>query len=189
MTAPANSTDFDHVYRSPLLHWIWSDLRVPAELKELVSQTSARRTLEFGCGLGRNSKYLAAQGIQATAVDFSAVAIAKAKAQVSEDNPRFLVGDVRNLDSLNGPFDISFDVGCFHCLDPEAQRAYAAEVFRLLKPGGTHLIWGLDQTPSNGALSAERIMQVFADRFTLSETRKSRRRLAASHWYWLTRTA
>jgi len=188
MPAPGNSADFDQAYRSPILHWFWTDVRVPAELKRLVTQTSPLRTLELGCGLGRYSRYLAQQGIQATGVDFSSVAIAKAREHIVGDNPRFLVGDVTRLDALTGPFDISFDVGCFHCLDAEAQQACAAEVFRLLKPGGMHLIWALDAAPSGIALSAERLAQPFVPRFKLSEARKSRRRLAASHWYWLTRS-
>ena len=188
MSAPGNSADFDQVYRSLILHWFWTDIRVPAELKRLVIQNSPLRTLEFGCGLGRYSRYLAQQGIQATGVDFSSVAIAKAQKHIAGDNPRFLVGNVTQLDALTGPFDISFDVGCFHCLDAEAQHAYAEEVFRLLKPGGTHLIWALDAAPSNIALSPASLAQTFAPRFNLSDARKSRRRLAASHWYWLTRS-
>jgi len=64
----------------------------------------------------------------------------------------------------------------------------AAEVFRLLKPGGTHLIWALDAAPSNIALSPASLAQAFVPGFKLSQARKSRRRLAASHWYWLTRS-
>ena len=89
--------------------------------------------------------------------DFSPVAIAKARERVAHDEPRpkFLVGDVTHLDALNGPFDISFDVGCFHCLDFQGQRAYMSEVSRLLKPGSIHLIWALDLSPSNIPLSPE----------------------------------
>ena len=188
MSAPGNSSDFDQVYRSPVLHWFWTDVRVPAELKRLVAQASPSRTLELGCGLGRYSRYLAQQGIQATGVDFSSVAIAKAQEHVAGDNPRFLVGDVTRLDALTGPYDMSFDVGCFHCLDAEAQQAYTTEVFRLLKPGCTHLIWALDAAPSRIALSPATLAQAFVPRFKLSDARKSRRRLAASHWYWLTRS-
>ena len=56
MSAPGNSADFDQAYRSPILHWFWTDVRVPAELKRLVAQVSPLRTLELGCGLGRNSR-------------------------------------------------------------------------------------------------------------------------------------
>jgi len=191
MAAPAKSTDFDHVYRSAIMHWVWTDIRIPPEVKELARQGSPRSVLELGCGVGRFSRYVAQQGVRVTGVDFSPVAIAKAKERVAHDDarPEFLVSDVTHLDALNSPFDVSFDVGCFHCLDPQRQRAYVSEVSRLLKPGGTHLIWALDSSPRDVPLSPAAVKEVFAPCFELQNARKSRRRLARSHWYWLVRSA
>ena len=187
MSAPTASTAFDKAYRAPIT--FWGDLRIPEELKALARQGTSVRSLELGCGLGRLSRYLAQQGLRATGVDFSSVAIAKARERVGRDavQPEFLVGDVTHLDWLSGPFDFSFDVGCFHCLDPKGQRAYVAEVSRLLKPGGTHLIWALDSAPSDLQLSPVVIKELFAPGFTLQSARTSRRRLIRSHWYWLIR--
>src|SRR5207302_1617609 len=98
-----------------------------------------------------------------------------------------LVGDGTQLDALSGPFDISFDVGCFHCLDPDGQRAYVSEVSRLLKPGGTHLIWALDASPNGLPLTPAFVKGIFSPGFELQNARKSRRRIARSHWYWLER--
>jgi SAM-dependent methyltransferase len=149
MTAPTTSTDFDRAYRAPIT--FWGDIRIPEEIKALARQGAPRAALELGCGVGRFSRYLAQQGLRATGVDFSPVAIAKAQELTvqGDGRPEFLVGDVTHLDALSGPFDISFDVGCFHCLDAQGQRAYVSEVSRLLKPGGTHLIWALDSAPSD----------------------------------------
>ena len=97
------------------------------------------------------------------------------------------MGDVTHLEALSGPFDFSFDVGCFHCLDPESQPAYVSEVFRLLKPGGTHLIWAMDSAPNDLPLSPAAVKEMFAPRFELQSARESRRRLVRSHWYWLVR--
>ena len=126
-----------------------------------------------------------------TGVDFSPVAIAKAKERVAQDDvqPDFVVGDVTRLDGLSGPFDVSFDVGCFHCLDANAQHRSMSEVSRLLARGGTHLIWAMDESPSGMLLSPAVLKETFAPRFNLKEARKSRRRLARSHWYWLLRAA
>ena len=189
MAAPAKSTDFDHVYRSAVLYWVWTDIRIPQEIKELARQGSPRSVLELGCGLGRFSRYFAQQGVHATGVDFSPVAIATAQKRVAQDDvrPEFVVGDVTHLDALGGPFDASFDVGCFHCLDPQGQRAYVSELSRLLRPGGTHLTWAMDSSPSDLHLSPAAVREVFAPSFRLADARKSRRRLVASHWYWLVR--
>jgi SAM-dependent methyltransferase len=188
MNAPTKSTDFDLAYRLPIT--LWGDVRIPEEVKALVRNGSPGSSLELGCGVGRFSRYVAQQGLRATGVDFSPVAIAKARERVVNDDvrPEFLVGDVTHLDALHGPFDVSFDVGCFHCLDPQGQRAYVAEVSRLLRPGGTHLIWALDSSPSDLSLSPAVVKEAFAPGFALQEARPSRRRLARSHWYWLVRS-
>lgn len=189
MAVPTTSADFDRAYRAPFT--IWGDIRIPEEVQALARQGGSRSVLELGCGVGRFSRYLAQQGMRVTGVDFSPVAIAKAREKAAGDTPRpeFLVGDVTRLEALRGPFDASFDVGCFHCFGAEAQRGYVAEVFRLLKPGGIHLVWALDSAPSDLWLSPAAVRSAFGPGFELVTARESRRRLAASHWYWLVRTA
>ncbi len=187
---PSNNVEFDKAYSS-LSHWAWTDTRIPRELEELIESDKPRTSLELGCGLGRFSKFMAGQKMQATGVDFSAVAIEKAKKRVVGDRykPTFLVGDVTNLKMLTEPFDVSFDVGCFHCLERGEQQNYVKEIHRLLKPGGTHLIWALDNSPSNIRLTPDYIKEVFGNNFELRKSQSSRRRVVfvASHWYWLKR--
>ncbi|WP_394830283.1 class I SAM-dependent methyltransferase [Pendulispora rubella] len=187
MSAPATSEDFDRAYQKPFT--LWGDVRIPDEVKALASGGRPARVLELGCGVGRFSRYLAGQGQRVTAVDFSPVAIGKAKQAALQEGLQveYRVGDVTRLDALDGPFDMSFDVGCFHCLDAPAQRAYVSEVFRLLEPGGTHLIWALDASPSDMALSPRVMEATFSPGFELQGARASRRRLVRSHWYWLVR--
>ena len=189
MTDPSRSAWFDRAYRLPVT--LWGDIRIPVEIDELIRQGSPKTALELGCGVGRLSHYLAKKGVRVTGVDFSPVAIAKAQARVAHEEvrPDFIVGDVTQLGALSGPFDISYDVGCFHCLDPQSQPGYASEVFRLLRPGGTHLIWAMDSAPNDLPLSPEAVKKLFAPHFELRDARKSRRRLVRSHWYWLVRSA
>jgi cyclopropane fatty-acyl-phospholipid synthase-like methyltransferase len=185
---PDTSAAFDSAYRFPVT--IWGDARIPPEIKALTRTGAPRSALELGCGIGRFSRYVAQQGIRATGVDFSKVAIARARKRVAGDDvqPEYLVGDVTRLDAISGPFDVSFDVGCFHCLDANAQRGYVSEVFRLLKTGGTHLIWALDTAPSGIAFTPDLVKEIFAPGFRLQAAQKSRRRLIRSHWYWLVRS-
>ena len=187
VSAPITSKDFDKAYNAPIT--FWGDVRIPQELEGIVKMNNPKTSLELGCGLGRFSTYMAEQGIKATAVDFSSVAIEKAKKRIanSEYKPTFLVGDVTNLEMLNVPFDVSFDIGCFHCLDEEGQTKYVSEVYRLLKPGATHLIWAIDQSPSNIKLNSNCISKVFEPHFQLANSKVSRRRIISSHWYWLVR--
>lgn len=187
MKAPSSPAEFDAAYRAPVT--FWGDVRVPAEIKALVREHAPKRALELGCGVGRFSRYVARQGVRMTSVDWSPVAIGQAREHAADDPlpPSFVIGDVTRLDGLSGPFDLSFDVGCFHCLDAHGQRRYAAAVARVLRPGATHLMWAMDESPSDLALSPALVRDVFAPHFALAEARKSRRRLAHSHWYWLTR--
>ena len=188
MSAPSTSAEFDRAYGSPIT--VWGDIRIPNEIRALARRGAPGSALELGCGVGRPSRYLAQEGLRATGVDFSPVAIARARERVAHDEvrPEFLVGDVTHLDALSGPFDVSLDVGCFHCLDPQGQRAYVSEVARLLKPCGTHLIWALDSSPSDLRLSPGAVKELFGLGFELQDARMSRRRLARSHWYWLVRS-
>jgi len=101
--------------------------------------------------------------------------------------PSFIVSDVTNLESIKQQFDVSYDVGCFHCLNEEGQQKYVSEVYRLLKPGGIHLIWALDSAPSDIRLTPDNIAKIFENGFQLVNSRFSRRRIIASHWYWLVR--
>ena len=180
--------EFNKVYRC-IGHWIWTDNRIPKELKEIVELYSPETSLELGCGLGIFSSFMASQGIKATGVDFSSVAIEKANKRVADntDKPEYIVGDVTDLKKIDKQFDVSFDVGCFHCLNEVGQQKYVSEIHRLLKPGATHLIWAMDSSPSGIKLSPKYIEQTFGDHFNLDQSKFSRRRIASSHWYWLIR--
>ena len=188
---PSTNVEFDKSYSS-FGHWMWSDVRIPKELRELITINKPQNSLELGCGLGLFSSFMAEQGIKATGVDFSSVAIEKAKKRVDdvEYKPTFIVGDVTNLKMLSEQFDVSFDVGCFHCLNEEGQKKYVEEVYRLLKPRAIHLIWALDNSPSNIKLNPNYISNVFGNLFQLTKSKFSGRRIifVASHWYWLFRS-
>jgi ubiquinone/menaquinone biosynthesis C-methylase UbiE len=183
--APVKYEYFNKAYSAPIT--FWGDVRIPKELKELVETYKPKNSLELGCGLGRFSSYVADQGLIATGVDFSSVKIDKAKKRVvnAEHKPTFILGDVTNLEMINEQFDVSFDIGCFHCLNEQEQQKYVSEVYRLLKPGATHLIWAMDSSPSDIKLSPNYIARVFANRFQLANAKSSRRRIVASHFYWL----
>lgn len=186
-SAPSGSEFFDKAYRAPIT--FWGDIRIPKEFKDIVETYKPKTSLELGCGLGRFSAFMAEQGLNATAVDFSPVGIEKAKKRIANEyrKPTFIVGDVTNLEMLNEQFDVSFDVGCFHCLNEEGQQKYVSEIYRLLKPSAPHLIWAMDHSPSDFRLNSEYMAKVFETRFQLVNSKLSRRRIVSSHWYWLVR--
>lgn len=121
----------------------WDTGRVPAELTALVEGPAARppgRTLDLGCGTGTLTTYIARCGWHATGVDFipQALAAAHLKAGTTQPAPRWLCGDVTQLQGmeLGEPFDLVLDFGCFHGLSGAGRTAYAAHLHEIAVPGG-----------------------------------------------------
>jgi SAM-dependent methyltransferase len=90
---------------------------------------AGRRVLDLGCGDGRASLYLAAQGARVTAVDRSPVAIESlirtaAAAAVPESELRAVVADAFDIARL-GPFDAVFGSMILHHLEPFDRFAQA----------------------------------------------------------------
>jgi SAM-dependent methyltransferase len=99
---------------------------------------SRGRVLDIGCGLGTEIGYLAVTGWQAVGIDLSQTAIAQAAA--AHDDAAFARADVRQLPFRQHCFDAAVDRGCFHYLGPGDRPAYAAELRRVLRPGGKLLL-------------------------------------------------
>lgn len=90
--------------------------------------------LDVGCGLGRNSAWLARQGFSVTGIDVAAPAIAEA-ARRSPD-PTYLLRDFIREEVPGAPFDLVYDSGCFHHLAPHRRISYRAALHATLAPHG-----------------------------------------------------
>lgn len=96
--------------------------------------------IEMGCGKGRNSIWLAGQGVEMTGFDFSPTAIheAKRRADAGKTNLTLIVQDATTTwGQESDTFDFAID--CFASTDIESSegRARALKEFhRVLKPGG-----------------------------------------------------
>jgi SAM-dependent methyltransferase len=101
------------------------------------------RALCVADGEGRNSVWLAAQGLEVTAFDFSPVGIAKAKklAERSGAKVAYHLADVDSWDWDAAPYDVV--VAIFVQFTPPAQRARMFQgMIRALKPGGVLILQG-----------------------------------------------
>lgn len=92
--------------------------------------------LDIGCGLGRNTRWLAHQGYQALGVDISLFALSQARERTSDANAMFLESDFLREAIPGGPFDVVYDSGCFHHLPPHRRLSYLDALAACLKPGG-----------------------------------------------------
>jgi ubiquinone/menaquinone biosynthesis C-methylase UbiE len=121
-------------------------------VKRRLGEIVGKRVVEVGCGRGDFAIYLARQGADVTAVDFSPAAIRTAKARAERQGVcvNFLVADAQDTRLPKEDFDVVISCECLEHV-PEPKRM-AAELHRILRGGGRCLL----TTPSylNGTLLA-----------------------------------
>ena len=106
----------------------------------LIAHGSGCRVLEYGCGPGSFAFELARHGAAVTGIDISDVAIAQARASAAAErlDVAFAVMDAERLTMAPGSFDLVCGRAILHHLDLD--RA-AAELSRVLRPGGRAIFW------------------------------------------------
>jgi cyclopropane fatty-acyl-phospholipid synthase-like methyltransferase len=101
------------------------------------------RAIDLGCGAGDNSVYLAKHGFDVTGVDFAESAIERAKKN-AEDNGvdvNFVVGDLTDLQGIEGPFDVLVDYGTYDDLNDKLRRRYLENVLPLMHRDSVFLMY------------------------------------------------
>jgi len=115
-----------------------------AFLKSQAGRLRGRKTaLSVADGEGRNGVWLAEQGLDVLAIDFSATALAKARALADERgvNLRTEVADVTAWRFPEATFDVAVSIFTQVVFPPE-RAAFFANLKRTLKPGGLLLLQG-----------------------------------------------
>ena len=133
--------DWDRRYRGTELIWTAQPNRfVVEELHGL----PPGRALDLGCGEGRNAVWLAEGGWQVMAVDFSPVALDKARrlAQARGVSVHWVLADLRGHQPESGAYDLIL-VAYLHLRSVE-RAAVLAGAAAALAPGGTLLVIGHD---------------------------------------------
>lgn len=96
-----------------------------------------KKILDYGCGNGVHSIFLAKYGKEVIGIDLSEsslqIAREKARKERVEDKVEFLLMDCEKLDFPDNTFDIIFDGGTFSSLDI---KKVLPELSRILKPEG-----------------------------------------------------
>jgi SAM-dependent methyltransferase len=156
----------------------------PPELERFVGSHPAGRALDLGCGTGTNVVYLARHRWEAVGVDFAGRAIAKARrrAQHAQVECTFVVGDVTRLE-VPGLFDLALDIGCLHSIPVSGRAAYAAGLARVVRSGGTYLLYAFAPGGPAFGLAREEVRRTFADAFDVVGVEEGKGRPSA--WYTL----
>jgi SAM-dependent methyltransferase len=120
----------------------WWHLSVPSpELLQALADSwlpPSGRALDVGCGLGTEAGHLYRLGWRVVGVDLSPVALAAAAGR--NHGPGYLQADLLRLPLRSSVFDACLDRGCFHYLPARHRPGYAAELRRVLRPGGKLLL-------------------------------------------------
>jgi SAM-dependent methyltransferase len=115
-----------------------------------VAELPPGRALDVACGEGRNAVWLAGQGWTVTGVDFSRVALDKARRLADSHGVtvEWVNADVGDWEPPAGRYDL---VVVFYLhLPAERRRAVHARAASALAPGGTMLVVGHDLANLDG---------------------------------------
>ncbi len=123
-------------------------------LEEVAGNLTPGSALEFGCGVGANALWLAEQGWEVTAVDYSDVAVRKGN-ELAE--ARGVYVEFVAADATSYRPDREYDlVASFYIQLPPSDRAKMLSASaELLAPGGTLLFVGHDKTAPPPGWNAE----------------------------------
>ena len=111
---------------------------------DIVPDLTPGRALDVACGEGRNAIWLAQQGWDVTAVDFSHVAVDRARTRATQGGVdiSLAVADVLEFDFAPASFDLV--LLCFLQLPDHERRPVWARAATAVAPGGTLLVIGHD---------------------------------------------
>lgn len=138
---------FERLYREAEAHQAivpWADLRPNPHL---VTWLNARaeplrgRALDIGCGFGDDAEELSRRGLDVTAFDISAAAVARARARFPGSRVAYRVADLLDPPSeWEAAFDFLLEAYTLQVLPPDIRARASAVLPRLLAPGGLLLL-------------------------------------------------
>lgn len=116
------------------------------------------RILDLGSGQGQDSKFLAAEGHDLVAVDFSAFALEQFAAASESLRIEQLQMDLAKVPYPfdDGEFDVVYAHLSLHYFDITATRRIFAEISRILAPGGS--LWALFNSDHDPEASGESLI-------------------------------
>jgi 2-polyprenyl-3-methyl-5-hydroxy-6-metoxy-1,4-benzoquinol methylase len=116
--------------------------------------------LDVGCGKGEDALYLAAHGHEVWGIDFTSLAIQKAKEKAVQRHltATFLVLNVFELHTLGRTFDTVIDAELFHALSDAERALFVDNLATVMDRGATYfMLCFSDLEP--GAYGPRRITQ------------------------------
>jgi SAM-dependent methyltransferase len=164
----SEASRWDSAYRGEPPPW---DIGRPQPAVERIAAGGGFRgeVLDAGCGTGENALFLAARGLDVLGVDWSRLAIERARMKAAERGVRatFEVADALDLGALHRTFESVLDCGLFHTFEDGDRATYVSSLASVVRPGGVlQLLCFSDREPWTGGprlVSQAEIRAAFAD--------------------------
>ena len=116
----------------------WEQEEARPLIKKLTEFGLNGKILDVGCGTGKNSIYIADQGFEITGIDFSEMAIQKARENAKKvgSTANFFVRDFFELPKDGKKYETIIDCGLYHTLTNKLKENYTDIIEELLNHGG-----------------------------------------------------
>lgn len=103
--------------------------------------------IDIGCGFGRNSNWLASQGVNVTAIniDKQEIAYAKNQAKALGVSLNYVLSDFLKFKCKEKSFDVALDLGCSHMFSIPDQYLFEKKVAAILKTDGLLIYFGFSK--------------------------------------------
>lgn len=161
----------------------WDTGITPPEVVAVVDELTAGRAIDLGCGTGTNAVYLAQRGWEVIGVDFSALAIERARRRAADagvGRVTFMRADVTQLPDL-GTFDLAYDIGCLHAVPAGDRPQYASWLAGSLRRGACYLLYAFTSSDRGPGIVRSEVERLFAESFVLQRFDEGTGRPSA--WY------
>ena len=179
---------YDLIYRFVPVDWIFGSSSEIENYVDLVIEggIESGSVITLGCGVGRETIYLAKKGFDVIGLDFSSSAIQKARrrAKLEGLDVKFIVDDLTDLKHVSGTYDMVLDFGALNDLSQRARDLYMINVLPLTQPGGHYVMFSFDRM-----LPTEEVTERFGQEFSIEVLHKGpeSRFPGVLRLYWMTR--
>jgi SAM-dependent methyltransferase len=151
----------------------WDFHGVPAALKAFLKTSHAGSVLIPGCGSGYEVRAFDEAGWKVTAIDFSRVAVERARSELGALSNRVVQADFFKHDFGSQRFDLIYERTFLCALPPDLWAAYVKRMMQLLRPGGKLagiFLYGGQGEPPPYPLTPAKATELFGKNFSLIKT-------------------
>jgi SAM-dependent methyltransferase len=159
---------YELIYRFVPVDWIFGSTSKIENFVQVAinGRIAPCKAITLGCGVGRETIYLAKKGFDVIGLDFSPTAIKKAQrnARAAGVEVPFIVDDLTNLQHVSGTFDLVTDFGALNDMNQKARDLYMLNVLPLTHAGSRYLMFCFEKM-----LPFDEVKRRFGEHFAIEE--------------------